>query len=107
MAALYSAAVLILLRPRRQVARVGCGGGGQCVGGGGRRRGRGGGGGDGRFSVLLFSPRTLSVSDCLHLFPQWGAADAETKVPSVENTKLKSFPFETWSRSVHSHTCYA
>ena len=34
--------------------------------------------------------------------PQWGAADAEIKVTSVENTELKA-----WSRSVHSHTYYA
>ena len=38
---------------------------------------------------------------------QWGAADAEIKVPSVENTELKRSPFKTWSRSVCSHTCYA
>ena len=35
---------------------------------------------------------------------QWGAADAEIKVPSGENTLL---PFKVWSRSVYSHTCYA
>ena len=39
--------------------------------------------------------------------PQWGAADAEIKVPSGENTELKRSPFQTWSRSVYSHTCYA
>ena len=39
--------------------------------------------------------------------PQWGAADAEIKVPSGENTELKPSPFEAWSRSVYSHTCYA
>ena len=39
--------------------------------------------------------------------PQQGAADAEIKVPSVENTELKVSPFEAWSRSVYSHTCYA
>ena len=39
--------------------------------------------------------------------PQWGAADAEIKVPSDENTELKSSPFKVWSRSVYSHTCYA
>ena len=39
--------------------------------------------------------------------PQWGAADAEIKVPSGENTDLKRVPFKAWSRSVHSHTCYA
>ena len=39
--------------------------------------------------------------------PQWGAVDAEIKVPSDENTELKGSPFKAWSRSVHSHTCYA
>ena len=39
--------------------------------------------------------------------PQWGAADAEIKVPSGENTELKRSPFIAWSRSVYSHTCYA
>ena len=39
--------------------------------------------------------------------PQWGAADAEIKVPSGENTELKRSPFKVWSRSVYSHTCYA
>ena len=38
---------------------------------------------------------------------QWGAADAEIKVPSGENTELKRSPFHAWSRSVYSHTCYA
>ena len=28
------------------------------------------------------------------LIPQWGAEDAEIKVPSVENTELKGSPFE-------------
>ena len=37
----------------------------------------------------------------------WGAADAEIKVPSRENTELKRSPFKAWSRSVCSHTCYA
>ena len=32
--------------------------------------------------------------------PQWGAADAEMKVPSGENTELKRSPFQAWSRSV-------
>ena len=40
------------------------------------------------------------------LTPQWGAADAEIKVPSGENTELKRSPFIVWSRSVYSHTCY-
>ena len=39
--------------------------------------------------------------------PQWGAADAEIKVPSGENTELKRSPFKAWNRSVYSHTCYA
>ena len=39
--------------------------------------------------------------------PQWGAADAETKVPSGENTELKRSSFKVWRRSVFSHTCYA
>ena len=45
----------------------------------------------------------------VHLAPQWGAADAEIKVPSGENTELKRSPFKikAWSRSVYSHTCYA
>ena len=39
--------------------------------------------------------------------PQRGAADAEIKVPSGENTELKRSPFKACSRSVYSHTCYA
>ena len=39
--------------------------------------------------------------------PQWGAADAEIKVPSGENTELKRSSFQACSRSVYSHTCYA
>ena len=39
--------------------------------------------------------------------PQWGAADAEIKVSSGENTELKRSPFQAWSSSVYSHTCYA
>ena len=38
---------------------------------------------------------------------QWGAADAEIKIPSGENTELKRSPFKAWSRSVYSHTCCA
>ena len=36
-----------------------------------------------------------------------GAADAEIKVISDENTELKGSPFKTWSRSVYCHACYA
>ena len=39
--------------------------------------------------------------------PQWGAADAEIKVPSGENTELKCSSFTAWSRSEYSHTCCA
>ena len=31
--------------------------------------------------------------------PQWGAADAEIKVPFGENTELKRSTFEAWFRS--------
>ena len=47
------------------------------------------------------------ISDLLCLAPQWGAADAEIKVPSVENTKLNGSPCKALDRSVYSHTCYA
>ena len=53
------------------------------------------------FMFPLFSSLEIYVA------PQWGAADAEIKVPSGENTKLKRSPFKAWSRSVYSHTCYA
>ena len=51
------------------------------------------------FEVFHFNPSLL-------MNPQWGAADAEIKVPSGENTELKRSPFKAWSRSVYSHTCY-
>ena len=38
--------------------------------------------------------------------PQWGAVDAEIKVPSGENTELKRSPCKAWSTSVYSRTCY-
>ncbi|WP_419608192.1 hypothetical protein, partial [Thiolapillus sp.] len=47
------------------------------------------------------------IANLLASIPQWGAADAEIKVPSGENTELKRSPFQAWSRSVYSHTCYA
>ena len=37
--------------------------------------------------------------------PQWGAADVEIKVPSVENTELQGSSFRAWSRSVYCHKC--
>ena len=33
--------------------------------------------------------------------PQWGAVDAEIKVPSDENTELKGSPLKAWSRSAY------
>ena len=39
-----------------------------------------------------------------NIITQLGAAEAEIKVPSVENTELKGSPFKAWSRSVYSHT---
>ena len=53
---------------------------------------------------LLAYARTLQLTS---MPPQWGAADAEIKVPSGENTELKRSPFKVWSRSEYSHTCYA
>ena len=49
----------------------------------------------------------LKICFSLEVPPQWGAADAEIKDPSGENTELKRSPFKAWSRSVYSHTCYA
>ena len=59
--------------------------------------------------MLIFAFPLYSISFPLFLFlhTQWGAADAEIKVPSGENTELKHSPFKAWSRSVYSHTCYA
>ena len=42
---------------------------------------------------------------CCMMAPQWGAADAEIKVPSDENTELKGSPFHLWGKSVYSHAC--
>ena len=55
--------------------------------------------------------RTHSGPECspdflLSTTRQWGAADAEIKVPSGENTELKRSPFQAWSKSVYSHACY-
>ena len=56
-----------------------------------------------RFYILFLS----SVFGSPFLSPQWGAADVETKTPSVENTELKGFLLKVWSSSIYSHTCYA
>ena len=62
--------------------------------------------------VLVSTTTATSATDLATPFlmllpPQWGAADAEIKVPSGENTELKRSPFQAWSRSVYSHTCCA
>ena len=56
---------------------------------------------DHRLSVHTASVRQHRLS------PQWGAADAEIKIPSVENTELEGSPFKAWGRLVYSRTCYA
>ena len=56
-------------------------------------------------TACLSSSVCLPTLVCLKA-TQWGAADAEIKAPSVENTELKRSPFKAWSRSVFSHTCY-
>ena len=58
----------------------------------------------GRLSVRAAS---FANRHSLNSAPQWGAADAEIKVPSGENTGLKRSPFKAWIRSVYSHACYA
>ena len=60
-------------------------------------------------SCVIASPSLSLSCELAFLFssPQWGAADAEIKVPFGENTELKRSPFKVWSRSVYSHTCYA
>ena len=55
----------------------------------------------------LVQPHSQIVNLVYCKAPQWGAADAEIKVPSGENTKLKRSPFKAWSKSVYSHTCHA
>ena len=49
----------------------------------------------------------LKVSFIPDTTPAAGAADAEIKVPSGENSELKRSPFKAWSWSVYSHTCCA
>ena len=52
-------------------------------------------------------PNRVNLYINLNEFPQWGAADAEIKVPSNENTEFEGSPFKAWSRSVHCHACCA
>ena len=59
------------------------------------------------FAVMLVVFAVTLVLVSINSSPQWGAADAEIKVPSGEITELKRSPFKAWSKSVYSHTCYA
>ena len=43
-----------------------------------------------------FQQHTTVLASCYMVTPQWGAADAEIKVPSVENTELDGSPFKAW-----------
>ena len=61
-------------------------------------------GGEGYCHNREQKPQTLGLQSKA---PQCGAADAEIKVPSSENSELKRSPFKAMSRSVHSYTCYA
>ena len=58
-------------------------------------------------STVFHSIHSHDISPVSHSAPQWGAADAEIKVPSGETTELKRSHFKAWSRSVYRHTCYA
>ena len=59
------------------------------------------------FSYLPLLVTTFFFASCLFLSLQWRAADAEIKVPSVENAELEGSSFKALGRSVYSHTCYA
>ena len=56
--------------------------------------------------IFFFSKTSPKFFPVLAAAPQWGAADAEIKVPSGENIQLKRSPFKAWGRSVYSHICY-
>ena len=53
--------------------------------------------------MLLFSVLLASFFLVHDTTSQWGAADAEIKVPFGENTELKLSPFKAWSRSIQPH----
>ena len=57
--------------------------------------------------VFCWARRQTLLGLCFAFAPQWGAAGAEIKVPSGENTELRRSPFKAWSRSVYRHTCCA
>ena len=46
---------------------------------------------------VVFCGNFMCINVCQSA-PQWGAADAEIKVPSGENTELKRSPFKAWSK---------
>ena len=50
--------------------------------------------------------KTEFLYHSLYKYLQWGDADAEIEVPSVENTELKGSPSKAWSRSEYGHICY-
>ena len=47
-------------------------------------------------TLWSFHIYVIIIFSCM--LPQWGAADAEIKVPSGENIELKYSPFIAWSR---------
>ena len=61
-----------------------------------------------RFTLVVATVNMLSVATIVRyvcfratgrsILPQWGAADAEIKVPFGENTELKRSAFKAWSR---------
>ena len=51
--------------------------------------------------VRMFQRTTLRRAVFFLSLQQWGAADAEIKVSSDENTELKGSPFKGWRRSVY------
>ena len=57
--------------------------------------------------MLAFFYAFFTLRACPLFVPQLGAADAEIKVPSGQNTEHKCSPFKAWSMSVYSHACYA
>ena len=60
-------------------------------------------------SIPCFAPKRWGNLPLSTIPPtaQWGAVDAEIKIPSGENTVLKHSASKAWSRSVYSHTFYA
>ena len=62
------------------------------------------------YCFLLHTPTIIEEKKkkdfCVSIL-QWGTADTEIKVPSVENSELtKVLPCKSWSRSEYSHACF-